>query len=115
MTDDDTRRVIERFHEAFNEHDVPALEGLISEDCMFEDTSPPDGVRHVGRRAVADAWRQFFVASPDAEFEVEEVVTAGDRAVVRWLYRWTDGHVRGVDLMRVRGGLVTESIAYVKG
>jgi hypothetical protein len=43
------------------------------------------------------------------------VVIAGDRAFVRWRYMWGDGHVRGVDVMRVRDGRVAESLAYVKG
>jgi hypothetical protein len=36
------------------------------------------------------------------------------------VYRWTDqdgkpGHVRGVDIVRVRDGKVAEMCAYVKG
>jgi hypothetical protein len=43
-----------------------------------------------------------------------------DRCTVRWLYRWTGpdgtpGHVRGVDVFRVRDGKVAEKLAYVKG
>jgi hypothetical protein len=39
---------------------------------------------------------------------------------VRWLYRWVDadgkdGHIRGVDVFRVRDGKVAEKLAYVKG
>ena len=45
---------------------------------------------------------------------------AGDRCTVRWLYRWVDadgkdGHIRGVDVFRVRDGKVAEKLAYVKG
>jgi hypothetical protein len=38
-----------------------------------------------------------------------------DRALVLWRYDWVDGHVRGVDVMRVRDGKVVETFAYVKG
>ena len=41
-------------------------------------------------------------------FDVEEMFGAGDRVVVRWLYTWADGHVRGVDVLRVRAGQVAE-------
>jgi hypothetical protein len=36
---------------------------------------------------------------------------------VRWVFHWDTkgGHVRGVDVMRVRGGKVAEKLAYVKG
>jgi taurine dehydrogenase small subunit len=115
MGDENVRAVIERFHEAFNRHDLDELAHLVTDDCVFEDTAPPDGVRHEGRAAVLAAWRQFFAQSTAARFEIEEMFTAGDRVVVRWRYAWADGHVRGIDLMRVRDGQVAESIAYVKG
>jgi len=97
--DDEARDTIERFHEALNSRDLDALGDLITDDCVFEATSPaPDGTRHVGRQAV-----------------LEEMFGAGERVIVRWLYSWADGHVRGVDLLRVRAGRVAESLAYVKG
>ncbi len=45
---------------------------------------------------------------------------AEDRATVRWIYSWTDstgnaGHIRGVDVFRVRDGKVAEKLSYVKG
>ncbi len=113
--DEVTRTAIERFHEALNGHDLTELAELITDDCVFEDTGPPDGTRHVGRDAVLDAFQRFFTDSQAAHFDVEETVIAGDRAVVQWRYSWGDGHVRGVDLLRVRDGRVAESLAYVKG
>ena len=114
--DDQTRDTIQRFHDTLNRRDLDALGDLITDDCVFDTTSPaPDGTRHVGRQAVLDAFRAFFVGSPSPHFEVEEMFGAGDRVVVRWLYTWADGHVRGVDLVRVRDGRVAESLAYVKG
>jgi ketosteroid isomerase-like protein len=116
MANDDGARVtVERFHEAFIRHDIAALAQLITEDCVFEDTAPPDGVQYVGRDAVLEAWRGFFAQSAEAHFDVEEIITAGDRVVVPWRYRWAGGHVRGVDLMLVHDGRVAESLAYVKG
>ena len=58
---------------------------------------------------------EFVAGSPNARFETEELFVAGDRAVLRWRYSWGNGHVRGVDLLRVRDGRVAESLAYVKG
>lgn len=113
---DDARATVERFDEAFNNRDLDALATLITHDFVFEATSPaPDGTRYEGRQAVMGAFRTFFAESPVAHFEIEEMITAGDRVTVRWLYSWGDGHVRGVDVMRVRDGRVAESLAYVKG
>jgi ketosteroid isomerase-like protein len=113
-----TREAVERFNEAFNRHDVDAVMALMTEDCVFENTSPPDGQRLEGQAAVRAAWEDFFRASPDARFDAEEIVVAGDRCTVCWCYHWTNGgagHIRGVDVLRVRDGKVAEKLAYVKG
>jgi ketosteroid isomerase-like protein len=116
-----TLAAIDRFNEAFNRHDVDGVMAAMTEDCVFENTSPaPDGERHTGQAAVRVFWERFFAASPHARFETEDVFASGDRCAVRWLYRWTDangkpGHVRGVDVFRVRDGKVAEKLAYVKG
>jgi ketosteroid isomerase-like protein len=106
-----------RFTEAFGRHDVDAVMAAMTPDCVFEDTSPPDGARHVGADAVRRCREKLFAASPDAVFDAEDVVVAGDRAVMTWRYRWSQdggGHVRGVDLFRVRDGLIAEKYSYVR-
>lgn len=115
-----TRSVIDRFNDAINRHDAAAVEALLTDDTVFENTSPtPDGTRIEGRPAVMEFWRKWFVNNPDARFEAEEVIVAGDRCVVRWVYRkMRDGkpwHLRGVDVLTVRDGKVASKLAYVKG
>ena len=112
--------VVERFNEAFNRHDVDAIMAHMTDDCVFENTRPaPDGSRIEGQAAVRAFWIEFFRRSPQAHFDAEEVFEAGDRCVVRWRYEWiregTPGHVRGVDVFRVRDGKVAEKLSYVKG
>jgi uncharacterized protein (TIGR02246 family) len=114
------RAVVEAFNEAFNRHDVDAIMALMTDDCVFENTRPaPDGTRVAGQDAVRSFWTQFFARSPQARFDTEEIFESGDRCVVRWMYQWvrdgTPGHVRGVDLFRVRDGKVAEKLSYVKG
>ena len=112
----DTIDVVQRFNEAFGSHDVDRIMDLMTDDVVFESTDPaPDGVRHVGAEAVRAVWTQLFAAAPQARFETEELFAADDRAVVRWRFEWGDGHVRGVDVMRVRDGKVSEKFSYVKG
>jgi ketosteroid isomerase-like protein len=114
------RLVIERFNEAFNRHDADALAPLLTDDTVFEDTSPaPDGRRIEGKAAVVAFWRGWFARNPDAQFEAEEMIVSADRVVVRWVYRkirngqpW---HLRGVDVFTVRDGKVAAKLAYVKG
>jgi len=112
---EDPAETVRKFDAAFNRHDLAALAELITDDCVFEDTHPPDGRRVTGRAAVLKAWGEVMAAATAVQFDVEEMVTAGDRVFVLWRYSWADGHVRGVDVMRVRDGRVAESFAYVKG
>jgi ketosteroid isomerase-like protein len=106
--------VVDRFNAAWGAHDLPATLALISDDCVFESTSPPDGQRYVGPAAIGKAWQPIF-DDHASRFTVEDSVTAGAHVIQRWRYDWDGGHVRGVDLFTVRDGLVTEKIAYVKG
>jgi ketosteroid isomerase-like protein len=107
--------VVNAFNEAFNRHDVDAVMALMTDDVVFEDTSPPDGGRHHGQAAVRAAWESFFASSPSAKFTGEEVIEAGGTIVIPWRYDWGDGHIRGIDVFRVRDGKVAEKRSYVKG
>jgi ketosteroid isomerase-like protein len=118
--DAETARAVDRFNEAFNRHDVDAVMATMTDDCVFEDTLPPDGARHEGAAAVRQAWEAFFAASPTAHFDAEHTLVAGNRCVVQWRYTWIDeegreSHVRGVDVITVREGKIAEKLAYVKG
>jgi ketosteroid isomerase-like protein len=115
-----TRTAIDRFNEVFSRHDADGLAAFLTEDTVFEDTSPaPDGRRVEGKSTVVEFWRGWFVRNPDARFEAEEVIVSGSRATVLWVYRkmrngqpW---HIRGVDVFTVREGKVAAKLAYVKG
>jgi ketosteroid isomerase-like protein len=112
--------LIERFNAAFNEQDIEAVMGLMTDDCVFENTyPPPDGARAVGQAAVRAAFVEFFNSSPGARFETERTLVGAEHVVVNWCYRWRnaagDGHVRGVDVFTLRDGKIAEKLAYVKG
>lgn len=112
--------LIERFSDAFNRQDIDAVMALMTEDCVFENTfPPPDGARHEGAAAVRAAFSEFFASSPGAHFETEALAALGEHAVVRWCYSWSNtagaGHIRGVDVFRLRADKVVEKLAYVKG
>ncbi|MEJ5223369.1 MAG: nuclear transport factor 2 family protein [Anaerolineales bacterium] len=109
------------FTEALNRHDVGAMMQLMSEDCIFENTTPaPDGTRYSGKESVARFWEDFFRNSPQAHIEIEDAYGMGHYCVMLWRYTWvnasgTAGYVRGIDLFKERGGLLCEKLSYVKG
>ena len=121
MNDELTLAVVRRFNEATARHDIDEMMAAMTDDCLFDNTSPaPDGEAFPGQSAVRDFWEAFFRSSPAARFTTEEEFAVGDRAVVLWRYDWVSddgspGHVRGVDVFRVRDGKIAEKRSYVKG
>jgi uncharacterized protein (TIGR03086 family) len=104
------------FNAAFSAGHVDSIMALMTDDCVFESTGPPpDGERHVGARAVRQVWEDLFRNTPQPRFEWEDVHVHGDRGVVRWRFSWTGGHIRGVDVLTIRGDKVAEKLSYVKG
>jgi ketosteroid isomerase-like protein len=107
--------VVQGFGVAWSDHDLESALRMVTDDCVFDATGPaPDGIRHVGRDAIRLAWEAIF-SDATSRFEPEETFGAGDRVVQLWRYSWDGGHVRGVDVFRVRGGRVAEKLSYVKG
>ena len=114
----DTAEVMRRFNDGFLRHDPDVFPALVAEHCVIENTVPaPDGARHEGRAACLALW-QGIAANRAAHFELEDVECHGPRAIIRWRYRWGDAaadSVRGVNLMRVKDGVIVEAMGYVKG
>jgi hypothetical protein len=112
-----TLQILQQFNEAFVQHDGSLLEDLIADDCVMESVEPaPDGTRYVGRSACLAFW-QKLANSRDGAFTAEDIVGIDEHGIIRWRYRFGPGlsqSVRGVNVMRVRDGLIVEALGYVK-
>lgn len=121
MTPDGIIQLVRSFNDALNERNVDGMMALMHPECIFDNTSPPpDGTRYVGQVQVRGFWLDFFASSSQASIEIEEIDVWADRCVMRWVYRWQNqagesGHIRGIDLYRVRDELISEKLSYVKG
>src|SRR5258705_3132579 len=106
MMSESTRGTIDRFNEAFNSHDADALARVLTDDTVFEDTSPPpDGRRIEGKAAVVDYWRARVARNQGAVFVAEDVIVGADRAGVPLVYLQVRNgqprHPPGVDRVTV--------------
>lgn len=112
-----TDAILQRFNQVFLTHDPAPLQELVADDCVIENTQPaPDGSRHEGKAACIALWTKI-ATMPGAHFEPESIIARGDRGEIRWRLVWGPDHassVRGVNLMRVRDGLIVEAQGYVK-
>jgi hypothetical protein len=106
-----TRAVIDSFNDVFQRHDPSALDRLVADGCHLENT---DGRAYSGKSACVSLWSQI-ADDPLVGFDLEEVETADDRAVIRWTLR-KDGvpAARGVNLMRVKDGRIVHARGYAK-
>jgi ketosteroid isomerase-like protein len=113
-----TEDILKRFDRVFLSHDPTDLQELVGDDCVLENTQPaPDGSRHEGKEACVAFWTKI-ATTPDIRFEAERIIARGDRGMIQWRLVWGPDHassVRGVNLMRVRGGRIVEAQGYVKG
>jgi SnoaL-like domain len=71
--------------------------------------------RCVGRDACVALGTEIATA-PGIRFDLEEPFAMGDRAIIRWRFRSSEvASQRGVNLKRVRDGLIVEAKGYIKG
>ena len=117
----EVEQIVAAFTDATNRHDVDEMLALVSEDVVFEGTTPPDGVRIEGDKGSLRAlWEGIFRDSPRAVVQIEELIVCADRctALMRYVFdaeHPDQGHVRAVDVIRVEGAKITEKLSYVKG
>jgi len=83
-----TDEVIDRFNRAFQERDATLLEDIIAPDCVMESVQPaPDGTRYEGYDASFSSWKAL-IDDATSHFEVEDVHTGDEWALIRWRYVW---------------------------
>lgn len=109
--------------DAFNRHDIAAIMAHFAEDCVFLTAAGPHafGDRIEGKAAVARAFEAVWTAMPDVRWDDHRhfLSADGSRGVSEWIFRATDRDGNrieqwGVDLFRIRDGLIIEKSALRK-
>ena len=120
-SDADLVRLLERFAEAWNRHDLDALMSMMTDDCVFQASAGPqvDGLRSEGQQAVRAAYAAVFEVFPDAHWAGACHLIAGNRGVSEWTFSGThkDGarvEVTGCDLFTFRDGKIAVKNSYRK-
>ena len=117
----DLLRLLDRFAEAWNRHDLDALMSMVTEDCVFQASAGPhvDGQRSEGKQAVRAAYAAVFEAFPDAHWGNPTHFVAGNRGVSEWTFTGTQiggdrVEVTGCDLFTFRDGQIAIKNSYRK-
>ena len=117
----DSMKLLERFADAWNRHDLDALMSMMTDDGVFEASAGPDvnGQRSEGQEAVRAAYATVFETFPDAHWAGARHFVAGNRGVSEWTFTGTrkDGsrvEVTGCDLFTFRDGKIAMKNSYRK-
>jgi len=118
MSAEITRRLAERWLEAFNAHDVEALVALYAEDATH--TSPkirtlhPDtGGKLQGRAALAAWWKDSSARLPGLRYELTGITASDDRVFIEYI-RHAPGQEPSpvAEVFDVRNGRICASRVY---
>jgi ketosteroid isomerase-like protein len=107
-------RIAQAAIDAWNGHDLHGYSALLNDDYVGETHALP--VTLYGRSAARRAMRMKLALFPDLRFDLHDVVTTGDEALVSWVATATRGHERvrvsGCTVGRVRNGKIGHTWCY---
>ena len=115
MDADAVAALVERYNDAWNAHDLDAIDALHARDVVFENHSA--GERAAGADAVRAHVAGIFGNWPDLVFRERSLRAAADFAVCEWTAVATNGEGRriewdGVDVFPLAGGLIARKDVY---
>jgi ketosteroid isomerase-like protein len=112
---------LQAFADAWNRHDIEALMGFMTDDCVFEASAGPQvcGASCSGTQEVRAGFQQVWATYPDARWNAPRHFVCGDRGVSEWTFTGTrrDGsrvEVNGCDVFTFRGDKIVVKNSYRK-
>jgi ketosteroid isomerase-like protein len=121
MSEHATVELLKGFLDAFNRHDLDAIMGHFSDDCVFymPRGATPRGDRYVGKDSVRAGLAKRFEGIPDVQYGEDQHWVCGDFGVSEWTLTGTSRagkhiEVRGVDLLEFAHGKITRKDSFWK-
>ena len=127
MDSQELQDFIDRYNDAWNDHDVETIVSMHTDDSVFENHVTGDV--NVGREQIARAIQGIFSVFPDLRFETRRAYIREDLVVQEWTARGThEGTMtrsgielpptgrkvdyKGMDVIPIRDGLVARKDVY---
>jgi hypothetical protein len=118
QTRTDLEQLLDRFLDAWARHDLEAAMACMAEDSRYDEFN---GVVWQGKDRVREGFLpQFRGDYGDIQFLEEDrfIDAEAGRMLVRWIcrfdWRGAERRWRGLDILHVRDGLITEKLTYAK-
>jgi ketosteroid isomerase-like protein len=110
--------VVDRFFAAWARHDLDVAMACVAEDAIYDEFN---GTLWRGKAAVREGFLPNFRGDyGDIQFQLEDLFIdeQQQQALARWLcvFQWkgTQRAWRGLDILRLRDGLIVEKLTYAK-
>ena len=95
VVEEQNKEIVKRFWEEFNKGNVEIYQELSSPDYAYY--APSNSPKPMSREKMMEFMEPFFEAFPDSVWSIEDIIAAGDKVVVRFVYRGTqEGEFLGV-------------------
>jgi ketosteroid isomerase-like protein len=114
----DLAALVDRFFAAWARHDLDAAMACVAEDAIYDEFN---GKLWQGKAAVREGFLPNFRGDyGDIQFQLEDLFIDAERqeALARWLcvFEWKGARRawRGLDILRMRDGLIVEKLTYAK-
>lgn len=121
MTHQEKINLLQKFAQAFNNHDINTLMECMTEDCIYDASSGPFeyGTRFEGQKAVRESFLNIFSVFPDAQWNNDIHFVDEDRGASQWYFTGTttDGNkvaVNGNDLFHFKNNKIYIKDSYRK-
>jgi|TARA_B100000749_G_C18269535_1_gene399752 hypothetical protein len=116
-----TTEFLQRFADAWTEHDIDLLMSFMSVDPVFQLSSGPDmdGTRYTGFKNVKQGFQAMLDKFPDGKWVEASHFVVGDRGVSEWTFttKGSDGienKVRGCDIFTFEEGKISVKNSFRK-
>lgn len=113
--------LMDRFVDAWNEHNIDKLMSMMHEDCVYYAAAGEnrEGAIYKGKASVAVSYGKIFDLYPDAHWNLTGKLIYKDKGVSEWLFTGTkiNGEtveVMGCDIFKFKDGLIEVKDSYRK-
>ena len=116
-----TIEFLQKFADAWTEHDIDLLMSFMSDNPIFQLSSGPniDGMKYSGLENVKQGFQAVLDKFPDGKWIEDSHFVAGDRGVSEWTFTTTDNEgieskVRGCDIFTFEEGKISVKNSFRK-
>jgi predicted ester cyclase len=123
MSTEESRTIARRFREEiWNTGNLGVADQICASAAVFHIHDPLTPDFGSGPKALKQLVTMYRAAFPDAHCTIEDILSEGDKVVIRWTARAThDGYlgktpptgksmkITGIDILRIAGGKIVES------